>query len=298
MQFFLWWIQCAAWLIKFGLRSITPFYRGKSDASIVLNSGKTMQTIEDILTSVDGWLHPKEAQLLYRLASECRARGAIVEIGSWKGKSTICLARGSLAGGKAKIHAIDPHTGSPEHAREIGVVWTFDEFRRNVEKAGMNEMVTPHVDFSSAVAKTFDEPVELIFIDGLHEYEGVKIDFDDWFPKVVEHGHMAFHDSTCWPGVLKCVSEDVFKSKHFRKVRFARSIVHGEKVAQNTFFERVENRIFLIAFLIHAFKDRWQWRLLHNYLDFPITRSLIAYFKKRQVKQVPMVAEQPPARHA
>jgi len=257
-----------------------------------------MQTIEDILTSVDGWLHPKEARLLYRLASECRGRGAIVEIGSWKGKSTICLARGSLAGGKASIHAIDPHTGSPEHARAIGVVWTFDEFRRNIENAGMNEMVTPHVDFSSAVAKTFDEPVELIFVDGLHEYEGVKIDFDDWFPKVIEHGHMAFHDSTCWPGVLKCVSEDVFKSRRFRKVRFAKSIVHGEKVARNTFFERVENRIMLCAFLIHAFKDRWQWRLLHNYLDFPITRSLIAYFKKRQVKPVSMVAERPSVKQA
>jgi len=247
-----------------------------------------MQTIEDILTSVDGWLHPKEARLLYRLASQCRARGAIVEIGSWKGKSTICLARGSIAGGKAKINAIDPHTGSPEHSREFGVVWTFDEFRRNVEKAGVNEMINPHVDYSTAVAKKFNEPVELIFIDGIHEYEGVKIDFDDWFPKVINHGVMAFHDSTCWPGVLRCVSEDVFKSRRFRKVRFARSIVYGEKVEQNTFFERVENRIFHIAFLIHAFKDRWQWRLLHNYLDFPVTRSIVARLKKRQVKAIQM----------
>jgi len=245
-----------------------------------------MQTIEDILMSVDGWLHPKEARLLYRLASQCQGLGAIVEIGSWKGKSTICLARGSIAGHKTKINAIDPHTGSPEHSREFGVVWTFDEFRRNIEKAGVSEMINPHVDYADAVAKKFDEPVELIFIDGIHEYEGVKIDFDDWFPKVINHGVMAFHDSTCWPGVLRCVSEDVFKSRRFRKVRFARSIVYGEKVAQNTFFERVENRIFHLAFLIHAFKDRWQWRLLHNYLDFPITRSLIAHFKKRQVKSI------------
>jgi len=247
-----------------------------------------MQTIEDILTSVDGWLHPKEAQLLYRLASQCKARGAIVEIGSWKGKSTICLARGSIAGHKTKIHAIDPHTGSPEHSREFGVVWTFDEFRRNIENAGVNEMVTPIVDYSDAAAKKFNEPVELIFIDGLHEYEGVKIDFDGWFPKVVDHGVMAFHDSTCWPGVLKCVSEELFKSRRFRKVRFTRSIVYGEKVAQNTFFERVENRISHRAFLIHAFMDRWQWRLLHNYLDFPITRSVISHFKKRQVKAAPV----------
>lgn len=251
-----------------------------------------MQTIDDVLTNVDGWLNPKEARLLYRLASQCRARGAIVEIGSWKGKSTVCLARGSLAGGKAVIHAIDPHTGSPEHSKEFGVVWTFDEFRRNIEKMGMNLMVMPHVDYSDAVAKKFNEPVELIFIDGLHEYEGVKIDFDAWFPKVIDHGVMAFHDSTCWEGVRRLVSEALFKSKRFRKVRFAKSIVYGEKVVQNTFFERVENRVMLCAFLIHAFWDRWQWRILHNYLDFPITRSLIAYLKRRQVKPVsPMAAQ-------
>src|SRR5579864_2558755 len=114
-------------------RSITPFRSDAPETSIAFNSGDSMQTIEDVLTSVDGWLNPKEAWRLYRLARECRGRGAIVEIGSWKGKSTICLARGSIAGGKAKINAIDPHTGSPEHSREFGVVWTFDEFRRNIE---------------------------------------------------------------------------------------------------------------------------------------------------------------------
>lgn len=250
-----------------------------------------MQTIEDILTSVDGWLNPKEARRLYRLASECKGRGAIVEIGSWKGKSTICLARGSLTGGKAKIHAIDPHTGSPEHSKQFGAVWTFDEFRRNITAAGMDDMVIPHVDFSDAVARKFNEPVELIFIDGLHEYEGVKTDFDSWYPKVLEHGTIAFHDTTGWPGVLRVVCEDVFKSRHFRKVRFTKSIVHGEKVAQNTFVERVGNRIMLCAFLVHAFVERWQWRLLHRYLDFPITRALVAFLKRRQVKPTPIPAE-------
>ncbi|HXS67429.1 MAG TPA: class I SAM-dependent methyltransferase [Candidatus Polarisedimenticolia bacterium] len=250
-----------------------------------------MQTIEEVLITVDGWLNPKEARLLYRLARDCKGQGAIVEIGSWKGKSTICLARGSLAGFKTKIHAIDPHTGSPEHSKQFGVVWTFDEFRRNIENAGMTDMVIPHVDYSDAVARKFDEPVELVFIDGLHEYEGVKIDFDAWFPKVIEHGTMAFHDTTCWPGVLKVMCEDVFKSPRFRKVRFAKSIVHAEKVKQNTFFERVENRIMLCAFLVHAFMDRWQWRLLHNYLDFPITRSLIALLKKRQLETISVTGD-------
>jgi predicted O-methyltransferase YrrM len=250
-----------------------------------------MQLIETNLDTIDGWLNPKEARLLFELARECTGRGAIVEIGSWKGKSTICLGNGSRAGKGTKVHAIDPHTGSPEHSEMFGKVWTFEEFRRNIDQAGLNDLVEAHVDFSTAVAKTFHEPVELIFVDGLHEYEGVRDDFEAWYPKVVDGGTMAFHDTTCWPGVLKLVVDAVFKSPHFRKVRFARSIVYGRKVPQNTFLERAENRLSLCVFLAHAWMDRVQWRLIHHYLDFPITRALVSFVKKRRAKSLALPAQ-------
>ena len=238
--------------------------------------------------ALDGWLKPSEGRVLFCLARNCTGRGAIVEIGSWKGKSTIWLTHGSLAGSKTKVHAVDPHTGSPEHQEMFGQVWTFDEFKRNIANAGLTHAVVPEVDFSDSVARRFTEPVELIFIDGLHEYEGVKADFDAWYPRVIEHGTMAFHDTTCWPGVLKVVSEELFKSRHFRKLRFKGSIVYGEKVAQNTFLERLGNRVMHCAFLLYAMEARWSWRLIHNYLDFPITRALVRFLKKRdQSRPIP-----------
>ena len=250
-----------------------------------------MQTIESKVEHVDGWLNPVEGRLLYRLARSCKKRGAIVEVGSWKGKSTIWLSHGSVAGSGGKVHAIDPHTGSPEHSRMFGEVWTFDEFERNIRDAGMKEMVVPHVDFSDAVAKRFEEPVEFIFIDGLHEYEGVKIDFDAWYPKVVDGGWMAFHDTTCWPGVLKVVVENVFRSGNFRRIGFAKSIVYAQKVSRLTAWERIENRLMLWAFLFHAWGDRVQWRLLHHYFDFPITRAIVKYLKKREARPVTVAGD-------
>ena len=238
-----------------------------------------MNTIATQVDTVEGWLAPVEAKLLYNRAKECKGRGAIVEIGSWKGKSTICLARGSLDGNKTKIHAIDPHTGSTEHHEAFGKVWTFDEFQRNVRNAKVDHMISPHVDFSHNVAKTFNEPVEFIFIDGLHEYEGVKMDFDDWQSKVVEGGYIAFHDSTCWDGVKQVVEEDVFKSRHFRHIKVAGSITCAQKVKENTALERLGNRLKLINYRLQCFTDRMMWRVLHNYLDFPITRVLIERVK-------------------
>ncbi len=252
-----------------------------------------MKHVEAVVDQVDGWLHPKEGRLLYHLAKRCIGRGAIVEIGSWKGKSTIWISYGSKAGSNVKVHAIDPHTGSPEHSEMFGgKVWTFEEFQRNIENAKVKDVVVPHVDFSTSVAKTFNEPVEFIFIDGLHEYEGVSTDFEDWYPKVVEGGFIAFHDSTCWPGVLKLVSERVFKSRNFRKVHFTRSIVFGQKVAQNTAMERLENRIVWCGFLVYAWMDRWTWRLLHHYLDSKPTRALIAHLKRRRRPKTVMPATQ------
>jgi predicted O-methyltransferase YrrM len=240
-----------------------------------------MHDIVAKVQSVEGWLHPREMRKLFELAKESQGRGAIIEVGSWKGKSTICLASGSRAGRGTKIHAIDPHTGSPEHAETLGEVRTFKEFQQNIRNAGVEEVVIPHVEESVSAAEKFKEPVEVAFIDGLHEYEGVKADFEAWFPKVVDGGMMAFHDTSCWPGPLKVVSDCLFKSRQFRRVRFVCSLTYGQKVAQNTFLERFENRVMLCAFRIHAVFDRKLYRFVHTYLDFPTARAFRQWVRGR-----------------
>jgi predicted O-methyltransferase YrrM len=206
--------------------------------------------VVDILTlveTVEGWLTPKEGRLLYDLARRASGRGAIVEIGSWKGKSTIWLARGSRRGAGRPVYAVDPHTGSSEHRAHYGAVDTVKEFTDNLRRAGVEAGVIPRVMTSEEAAKTFAEPVELIFIDGGHEYELIKRDFDLWFPRVVDGGLMAFHDTALhrgagWPGPKRLVEEHVYRSTRFRNVRFVDSITVGEKVAANTAGDRLRNR--------------------------------------------------------
>jgi predicted O-methyltransferase YrrM len=234
---------------------------------------------EKLVENVEGWLNRGEGKRLFELAQKCQGKGVILEVGSWKGKSTIWLGCGSSISSKVKVHAVDPHTGSPEHAQTLGHVWTFEQFKQNILDAGLEELVVPHVEFSTTAATSFNEPIEFAFIDGLHEYEGVKEDFEAWFPKVVDGGFMAFHDTTCWSGPLKVVADCMFKSHHFRKMRFVSSLTYGQKVAQNTWLERVENRVMLGLFLTHAFIDRMLWRLVHNYFDFPLARALRARLK-------------------
>jgi predicted O-methyltransferase YrrM len=223
-----------------------------------------LEKIKSQTEGVEGWLNEAEGRLLHRLARKCSGKGVVVEIGSWKGKSTIWLGHGSRDGRNVKIHAIDPHTGSPEHGGTNRHVWTFEQFQKNIQSAGVDDVIVPHVDYSVTAAQKFDEPVELIFVDGLHEYEGVKADFEAWFPKVIEGGIMAFHDTTGWDGPRKVVTEHLFKSRRFRKVRFVRSITYGEKTERNSVWDCIRNRVHLGVFLAYAFAYRWLWRIKHK----------------------------------
>ncbi len=58
--------------------------------------------------AADGMIHPDECLLLMGLASQVR-QGVIVEIGSYRGRSTIALAVGSSRGQAAPVYAIEPH---------------------------------------------------------------------------------------------------------------------------------------------------------------------------------------------
>lgn len=213
--------------------------------------------IKKLVNKVEGYLTDKEGELLYNLAKNCTGKGVIVEIGSWKGKSTIWLGKGSKRGNKVKIYSIDPHTGSSKE--ESKKVWTFEEFKKNIKDAEVDDIVTPLVKTSVEAAKDFKESVELIFIDGAHEYELVKLDFELWFPKVINGGIMAFHDATTyeWLGPKKVVEELVYKSKNFRNAGFVYLITYAEKTRQNSLTDRLKNRYILLLKDLYAFTSEF-----------------------------------------
>ena len=204
-----------------------------------------LAAIEHHVASIGGWLTPKEGRLLYELARRCTGRGVIVEIGSWKGKSTIWLAHGARDGAGASVYAIDPHTAQSDNLATQSPVPTFEEFTRNIRAAGVADLVVPLVTTSAAAAPAFDRPVELVFIDGAHDYESVALDLELWFPKVLEGGTIAFHDTVAWEGPRRLVAERVFRGSWARHTRFVDSTTVAEKTSRNSAADRLRNRYAL-----------------------------------------------------
>ena len=145
---------------------------------------------------VPGYLLESEARLLGTIAACAPARGVIVETGSFKGKSTIMLAKVVAHYGLGNIVAIDPHN-SPLllDRRADPEASSFKDFLKNVEEAGVAGHVEVHRAYSQDVLKDWNRPIRLLWIDGDHSYPGAKTDFDGFFPYLTPLGVVALHDS-------------------------------------------------------------------------------------------------------
>lgn len=146
------------------------------------------------IRKLEGKLSNEESLLLYELAQDVR-RGAIVEVGSYRGKSTICLALGSRAGAGVPVYAIEPHE---EFVGPLGGVFGPPDrvaFFRQVLDAGCAETVRLVNLSSEVVAPGWTQPVGLVWIDGDHRLEPTRRDADAWLPHLLPGSLAAFHDT-------------------------------------------------------------------------------------------------------
>jgi hypothetical protein len=178
--------------------------------------------LEQALLHVDGWLRLDEAWALHETVRDFDSGNrpiTVVEIGSWKGRSTIALALAVETRGAGTVFAIDPHTGAPEGRTagwtgahiQGGPVITAEEFRRNIASAGVQSFVELLIDTSHNVRPRFAaNSIDVLFIDGSHVYEDVKMDIMDWHTALNDNAIVAFNDPSA-PGVYRALLEFVVR---------------------------------------------------------------------------------------
>lgn len=179
---------------------------------------------------VPGHLSEKEARFLGLLAACVPAKGAIVEIGSFKGRSTVMLSKVASQYSFGSVIAIDPHN-SPilfDHKSSPGAS-SYQDFLNNVHGAGVSAHVEPHAAYSKEVANSWSRPIRILWIDGDHSYEGAKSDLDGFLPHLVPEGVVAFHDAlNVFPGPIRVFVEDVLRSDRFGPAGFVQSIAWAQ----------------------------------------------------------------------
>jgi|HubBroStandDraft_4_1064222.scaffolds.fasta_scaffold302426_1 predicted O-methyltransferase YrrM len=158
-----------------------------------------------LIDPIEGFLAEAEAQWLFNAALQAPDGSNFVEVGSYKGRSTCSLALG-CRGTNKRVFAVDPFDGGPDLPKADSL----REFSQNLRRCRVSEHVEPIVGVSVEVSKSWNEPIQLLFVDGSHKYEDVLADFAGFFPHVVPGGIVAFHDVIeTWPGVLRAWNDTV-----------------------------------------------------------------------------------------
>jgi predicted O-methyltransferase YrrM len=160
-----------------------------------------------------GFMPPEEGLFLFDLALTALApaarashpTGAVLEVGSYCGKSAVYLgAAARLAGGL--VVTVDHHRGSEENQAgwehhdprlvdpESGRMDTLPFLRRTLEHAGLEDVVVAVVGESTTLAGLWRTPLALLFVDGGHGAGPAHADYDAWARWVRHGGLLVIHD--------------------------------------------------------------------------------------------------------
>lgn len=164
-----------------------------------------------------GYLTEREARFLALAAAAAPGHGAILEIGSFKGKSTVGLASIAAWYGLGRVVAVDPFT-APAHTDPNlrGAASSYDDFCRTLAAAGLTHQVEVHQAVSRDVARGWQRPIRLLWIDGDHTYAGAKEDLDLFAPHLVDGGIVALHDVLHpFEGPIRVFVEELLASDDF-----------------------------------------------------------------------------------
>jgi predicted O-methyltransferase YrrM len=172
---------------------------------------KFLEELYKVIDTVHGWLVPYQVYLLYAIISH--AKGKVVEIGSWKGRSTSVFCFGSEKK-DIDLYCVDTWKGSEEH-KDIDTSNLLNEFKNNLQRFNFLDRINIQQGPSIEIAKMHDnESCDLIFVDAAHDYENVKADILSWYPKLKRGGVMLGHDypdpsANDFQGLKNAVDEEV-----------------------------------------------------------------------------------------
>jgi len=131
--------------------------------------------------TINGYFSEDEGAKLQELS-----KGKVcLEIGSYCGKSSVCM--GLVC---QQLYCIDTFKADTSGQDQANGFTTLDEFIKNIVGLPIKYFIGKSED----VLPTIDLEFDLVFIDGMHDYDSVMIDIYLSYPKLKSNGIMTFHD--------------------------------------------------------------------------------------------------------
>jgi hypothetical protein len=138
----------------------------------------------------------------------------VVEIGSHQGRSTLVLAAALSSFERAgRLTAVDAFVAGPRYGGQRARL----ALERNLRAAGVEGRVSIIASRSSEVRQTWREPVDLVWVDGKHDFLTCSDDLR-WSRYLPSGGRMLVHDAFSSIGVTTALLAQVLPSRRLRFV--------------------------------------------------------------------------------
>ncbi|HVK22526.1 MAG TPA: class I SAM-dependent methyltransferase [Actinokineospora sp.] len=161
----------------------------------IRRDGVSFERAWEAADAVPGWMTRAQGRALWDAVQRLGAGQTVVEIGSHKGRSTVILGHAARTVG-AKVVAIDPFLEGPPYGGQP----TRDAFERNIAAEGLGDVVELVIGYSTELRKTWERPVDLLYIDGKHDYWTYTDDLR-WSAFMPEGAEILVHDCFTSVGV-------------------------------------------------------------------------------------------------
>jgi hypothetical protein len=188
-------------------------YRGFPPAAAPAAPSDSIWPLIAAMREIDGWLEDEEGEALLLAARAALARpgaaGRIVEVGSYCGKATYLLAQAArtapIEAAVTAVDAFDGVAGSRDRKlQRFGP--SRDRFDQMVKRHGLADWI--EVRTGDAPALGWSGAIDLLVVDGFHDYAAVAADFCAFEGWLTVDARAAFHDyAPYFPGVCAFVDE-------------------------------------------------------------------------------------------
>ena len=172
---------------------------------------------------ITGWVSPEETMELARRSYAIDGDAVIVEVGSFLGGSTVALAGGRKLRGQGRVYCVDPFDASGEdysrpfyvEIRDSEVTPLRQRFEQNITWAEVREWIEVREGLSSTIVKTWNRPIDFLFLDADLSSVGAREIHDAWFPWLKAGGTI----------VLDNTADNDFRPGHEGNWRLVREVI-------------------------------------------------------------------------
>lgn len=214
------------------------------------------EEFKKFISHVDGYCAEEDCYQLYSLVKELDLTGDLLDVGAFKGRISISLARALK----------DTHKNDRVYAIDANLFESKNDLLKNIAYFKLKDQVIPLFGSSAYINIRWKAPLKFIWVDTDGNYLSGKCDFLLWEPFLLTGGVIAFGCAHS-EGIKRIVKDCIVRSNRFGPVKIIGSIIFACKEKEEIGYPQRKRLWVRIVYTLYYLVKKINYNL--NYRIFP-----------------------------